>query len=332
MASPRLRLGISGCGGIARYIFNECIGLECIQPVAGYDPNRANLAKFQEITSCEAVESYEALIGRKDIDAVVLAAPPLDRVPQVLPAAQAGKAIFSEKPLALSVAEGKRLVDGCHAAKVPLMVGQVLRFFGGFGRMVKYIHEGAFGKPLALQSNRLGTPFPSEYRDDWRLKQTTTGGLLFEVHVHEFDLSRCLCGKPLRVSGQSRRYGIDPETDFQDLLLGTIEFDSGAMGQYHFSQVSAHNEVCFKVYLEKGAAWATFGEAWVQRWDKEPELIQPEEAEEAPYRKEIRLFAEAVLKGEPMPIPGEEGLWNVAMAEAFEKSAASGKIVEVNVS
>lgn len=161
MASPRLRLGISGCGGIARYIFNECIGLECIQPVAAYDPNRANLAKFQEITSCEAVESYEALIGRKDIDAVVLAAPPVDRVPQVLPAAQAGKAIFSEKPLALSVAEGKRLVDGCHAAGVPLMVGQVLRFFGGFGRMAKFIQEGDFGKPLALQSNRLGTPFPS---------------------------------------------------------------------------------------------------------------------------------------------------------------------------
>lgn len=331
MTASRLRLGISGCGGIARYIFGECVGLDCIQPVAAYDPNKANLAKFQEITSCEAVESYEALIGRKDIDAVVLAAPPVDRVPQVLPAAQAGKAVFSEKPLALSVAEGRRLVDGCHAAGVPLMVGQVLRFFGGFGRMAKYIKEGDFGKPLAIQSNRFGTPFPSGYRDAWRLKQVTTGGLLYEVHVHEFDLSRYLCGQPLSVLGQSRRYGCDPETDFQDLFLGNIEFDSGALAQYHFSQISAHDEVLFKIFMEKGAFWATFSSAFVQCWGKEPEEIQPTEAEEAPYRKEIRLFAEGVLKGEPMAIPGEEGLWNIAMAEAFEKSAVSGKAEKVSI-
>jgi predicted dehydrogenase len=74
-----------------------------------------------------------------------------------------------------------------------------------------------------------------------------------------------------------------------------------------------------------------FEGAFLKEWNQEErEIPRPEGDEEPPFRKEIRLFAEAVLEKRPVPIPGEEGLWSVAMAEAFERSAQLGQPVSVN--
>lgn len=329
MSGSRLRIGVSGCGGIASCIFKECQGLECIEVVAGYDPNPSKMAAFQEVAPCEIAATYEDLLSRKDIDAIVLAAPPRERVSQALQAAAAGKAVFIEKPLALSVHDANGIVTACRKAGVPLMVGQVLRYFGGFRGMAEKVRAGEYGEIRALQVNRISGPFPDFYRDAWRLKKETSGGLLFEVHVHELDLSRYLCGNPKRVLAASKRIGQDPETDYKDLYMGTIEFENGALGQYHFSHISAQGETSIRVFLDKGVARAGFGGAWFQPWEGDEVEIPASGDEEAAYRHEIRLFAEAVLRNEPVAIPGEEGLWSVAMAEAMEKSAEKAVPVEI---
>jgi predicted dehydrogenase len=328
MSSQKLSVGVAGCGGIAQYTFFECQGLECLRIAAAYDPDPVNLAKFRSENPCAEVDSYEALLARKDVEAVVLAAPPYIRPSQALQAIQAGKPIYTEKPLALTIGEGRQVVDAARQAGVPLMVGHVLRYFGGFGRMAEPIRAGEYGKPLALQVHRFGPPFPSNFRVPWRMSRELSGGLLFEVHVHEFDFSRYLCGNPKDVFASGHRIGTDPDTDYSDLYMGTIQFESGTVGQYHFSQISPCADTSFVVYLEKGVAKGGFENATFQPWEGEEAVIAPPPgSEEPPYRKEVRLFAEAVLKGEPMPIPGEEGLWAVVMAEGFEKSAETAEVV-----
>jgi predicted dehydrogenase len=277
------------------------------------------------------MDSFEALLARKDVDAVVLAAPPGPRVEQAILAAQAGKAVYSEKPVSFTVEQGKQILEACTKAKVPFMVGQVLRYFGGYRRIAERIKRGDYGKIRALQVNRTSGPFPEGFRDPWRLRKEECGGLLLEVHVHEFDFSRHLCGNPLRVAGYSQRFGQDPHTDFEDFHVGTIEFEGGVLGEYHFSHISAAGETRFKVFLEKATVWAGFDGAWQQFWDKEVEVVpEPEGGDEPPYRREIRLFAEAVLNKQPVPIPGEEGLWAVLMAEAFAESAKLGRAIEIS--
>lgn len=330
MKAERLGLGVVGCGGIAQAILKECVGLDCLAPVAAFDPHPQNLSKVVADFGCEPEESFESLLERKGVQAVLLSAPPTVRPAQAFAAARAGKAVFSEKPLALSVAEGRRVVEACREAGSPLMVGQVLRYFGGFGRLADHVLSGALGKPLMVESRRYGPPFPANYRDAWRLRKGNSGGLLFEVHVHELDYSRHLCGDPISVFAKSRRVGTDPETDYEDLHVGIIEFESGAFGQFHFSQISPRGETCVTVFCERGVAWAGFASARWKGWDGEEADIPILETHQEPaYRKELRLFAEAVLRGEPMPITGEDGLWAVAMAEGFERSAARGEAVGV---
>ncbi len=331
MKTERLDLGIVGCGGIAQAILKESVGLECLDLVAAFDPNPQNLAKVVGDFGCEAEGSFESLLDRKDVQAVLLSAPPTIRPAQAIAAARAGKAVFSEKPLALSVAEGRRVVEVCREAGAPLMVGQVLRYFGGFGRLADHIRSGELGRPLLVQSQRFGPPFPENFREGWRLRKASSGGLLFEVHVHELDYSRHLCGNPTSVFAKSRRAGVDPETDYEDLLIGIIEFEGGAFGQYHFSQISPKAETRVTVFCEGGVAWAGFGNAQYKTWNSEEADIPTLEGHIEPaYRKELRLFAEAVLRGEPMPISGEDGLWAVAMAEGFERSAAEGGVVALS--
>lgn len=330
MSEERLRLGVAGCGVISRLIFEECKGLDSIELVAANDPDGSNLEKFASQFRVEIAESFETLMDRPDVDAVVLTAPPRVRFDQAKEAAGAGKAIFMEKPLALSVAEGRELIEECHRKAVPLMVGHVLRYFPTYSRLAERVHAGDYGAPLALQVTRCTTPFRGEARSPWRLSKASSGGLLFELHVHEFDLARHLCGDPERVFCVSNRVGVDTETDYKDLYVGVIEFANDVLANCHFSQVSAKPANQFTVVLEKGTVSANFQEATQMLWGcgEEPIPLTGEDTE-PPYRREIRLFSEAVLAGEPMPIPGEDGLWAVAMAESFEKAAETGQPVSV---
>ena len=110
--------------------------------------------------------------------------------------------------------------------------------------------------------------------------------------------------------------------------MGLIEFENGVLGETHFSQIAARGETRTLVVCEEGVVWGNFAEARIQKWEGEEQPL-PLENGELPFRKEVRLFAESVLEGKPVPIPGEEGLWAVAMAESFERSAATGQPVSV---
>ena len=328
MPKKRLQLGVVGCGAIAREIFAECKDLDVVRPAAAFDPDPANLDSFASTFGSEPETDFESLLARKDLDALALMGPPRVRPEQILQAAERGLAVFTEKPLALTVAEGLKVVAACRTAKVPLMVGHVLRYFGGFGVLAERVRSGELGKPLGIEIHRYGGPFPPALREAWRLRKADSGGPLFELHVHEFDFARYLLGDPVSIYARSRRVGVDSGTDYEDHMMGLLEFESGALGQCHFSMISARVKTGTCVTLEKGVVWGGFRGA--------REIASSGEARDLPlpggepaYRKEIRLFAESVLEGKPVPISGEDGLWAVAAAEAFGLSAATGEAVRV---
>jgi len=331
MTSKQLGIGFVACGGIANCIMGECADLEVARPVVAFDIDKEAESKFCRKFGFESAPTFEAVIENDEVDAVILAAPPYARQEQIVPAARAGKAVFSEKPLALSSAEAKRVVDACKQAGAPLMVGQVLRYIGGFARMIDVMKKGELGRPLALELHRYGEPFPAVYRQTWRFDKDLSGGLMFEIHVHELDLARQLCGNPSSVFARMRRTGIDSELAYEDLIMGVVEFENGAIGETHFGLAAAKGETRTVLICEGGVMSGNSEKATIKRWSgEEVEIPQVECEREPPFRREIRLFAEAVLEGKPVPIPGEEGLWSVLMAESFERSAKLGQPVMVN--
>ena len=89
--------------------------------------------------------TYEALLARPDVDAVVLATPHSPHVPQAVAAARAGKHVYLEKPMALTVAECDAILDACRAAGVVLTVNKVSRFRDAQATSKRLLDEGAIG-------------------------------------------------------------------------------------------------------------------------------------------------------------------------------------------
>src|SRR5260370_28791313 len=134
-------------------------------------------------------DAYE-LLALPDLDAVVIATPTSTHHDLVIAAAKAGKAIFCEKPLALTLEENRSILQAVASAQVPLQVGFMRRFDAAYQRAKTLITDGQIGHPVTFKSLSRD-PFcpPGEYMDPAK-----SGGLILDMAIHDFDLAPCLVG------------------------------------------------------------------------------------------------------------------------------------------
>lgn len=142
------------------------------------------------------VESYDALLARSDIDALLIATPHINHLDQVLQAAAAGKQVLCEKPLATSVADCTRMIDGCREAGVMLQVIQTLRFRGTPARAKQLIDAGAIGKVWMIRGQTLVRTYIID-KSSWAA-QPENGGAFLDMGVHNFDIMRFWTGSEVR--------------------------------------------------------------------------------------------------------------------------------------
>src|SRR5260370_28388497 len=134
-------------------------------------------------------DAYE-LLALPDLDAVVIATPTSTHYDLVIAAANAGKAIFCEKPLALTLKENRSILQAVASAQVPLQRGFMRRFESAYQRAKTLITDGQIGHPVTFKSLSRD-PFcpPGEYMDP-----ATSGGLSLDMAIHDVDLARWLVG------------------------------------------------------------------------------------------------------------------------------------------
>ena len=132
-------------------------------------------------------DAYE-LLALPDLDAVVIATPTSTHHDLVIAAARAGKAIFCEKPLALTLEETRSMLQAVTSAQVPLQVGFMRRFDVAYRRAKTLIADGQIGNPVTFKSLSRD-PFcpPGDYMDPAK-----SGGLILDMAIHDFDLARWL--------------------------------------------------------------------------------------------------------------------------------------------
>jgi predicted dehydrogenase len=185
-----LRIGVVGTGRMgqwhARVLAERLPGAQ-LAGITDVDRGRA-----EQMARALGVERWhqhhQDLLARADIDAVVIATPSRTHADIVCDAARAGKPIFCEKPLALTIAETDRAIAAVVAAGVPLQIGFHYHFRPAYVAARASIQAGEIGTPLlykALQRDE-GIPPPS-FCD-----VAVSGGILVDMGIHEFDLARWL--------------------------------------------------------------------------------------------------------------------------------------------
>ena len=195
--------------------------------VAAARPGRAEeLGAEVGVDAC----TYEALLARDDVEAVVVAARSIDHADVGAAVLAAGKHLFLEKPGATSLAGHERLSapDG-----VVVQVGYQRRFDPGFVEARRVVAEGAIGQPLVVLATSRDMEWPEgELPED-------TGGFLLDMAVHDYDLA-CwfLGGSPVEVTAvrQARVYPELERLGDLDNAAVTIQFDGGGIAAMHVSR------------------------------------------------------------------------------------------------
>ena len=323
--AKELAVGLIGCGGMGTGLAKRLHGREEAAITAVSDIDATALAKAAQEFGAKPFKNYRALLKRDDVGAVIIATPNDSHKPIAVAAARAGKHVFLEKPMALSVKDCDAILAAAEAAKIKLMVGQVLRLLPPFIKIREIIASGELGEPCVIFVTRLG----ASGFGGWRAHKEIAGGVLYEVNVHELDFMRSVCGDACAVSGVTGHYA-NPQMDYEDLALVNVRFASGAVGSLDAAYMAVRGGSFGKILCTDGALDYTWGDGIIRYQKKggEEQVVDTKALGiEDGVAHEIRAFCEWVLRDAPPPFTGVDGRAAVEMAQAAYLSAAKGKEV-----
>lgn len=335
----QLRIGLIGAGNMGRSLARGVEACEDARIVAVSDPDEeaARSAAVEIGGGQQQVETFTKLremLVREDIPAVIVAAPNHLHAELTRTAAQAGKHVFCEKPMALNVADARAMIEACESAGVKLMIGQVLRYNAPYAWIIDLLRSGELGEPFGMQVTRIGGGWGrGRYAAHWRTKKELCGGPLFEVSAHEIDFMRQVLGEAETVYASLDNY-VSPELDYEDFAHVVINFEEGPRGALLAGHCAKMGSYDGKIFCTEGTLFFDnkLGRVTYAAGDDEPVEVpyaETREGYEPGVQREVREFVEAVLDDEPVAIPGTEGLRNTEIAQAAQISAASNRVVEL---
>src|SRR3954470_9578965 len=257
-----------------------------------------------------AYAGLDELLSDHAVQAVLIATPSNTHAELAIAAAGAGKQIFCEKPLALTVAECDAMIAAARQAGVTLMVGQMQRLVPLLAEVRRLIHAGTIGRPVALLIQR--HDLLQRHAGSWLQRREHVGGLLHQSSVHELDWLRTVFGEVAEVFARAAPATIQVGLDFPDAIEVNLRFLSGCIATLSACMTSY-------VWQHEGSIQGAAGSlAWslsegTLRWrgiEQAGESIQRADFKlaagaELAIRAELRAFVDTAL-GMVMPlIPGE---------------------------
>ncbi len=285
----------------------------------------------------EAYSKPEELLKNTSLDAVVIATPTFSHAELVIAAANSGKAILCEKPLAISEEEAEAMDEAVRRNSVPFVMAFMRRFDLSFNRARNMIGRGDIGEPLVVKSTGKGPGLPPP----WNLDLEKSNGMLAEVNSHDFDCIRYLTGEEYKWVFATARNNKCPDfkanyPDFYDTaivtfgmsgkVIGTI--DGACPADYGYDarvEVQGSDGVLFIGNIaQKGVVVGRKGsgvaEEIVDSWRS---LFR-----EA-YLAEDRCLVDCVLKGTEAPSTLIDGWQALKAVRASNRSIRSGKVEEL---
>jgi predicted dehydrogenase len=330
-----IRAAVIGLGRWGRSLVASVQGKsDAIRFSAAHTRTRAGAEEFCRQHNIPLADSYEAILADPNIDAVVLATPHTTHERQIVQAAATGKHIHVEKPITLDRKSADAAIAAVRKAGVTLAVGFCRRFHPSVIEMRKRLRDGRLGHVIAMVAQHTTSTGQFIAPDNWRAApEEAPGGALTAVGVHALDHMIEFAGRVRDVRCVTARHIPGPSDDTTTVMLG---FESGASGLLFCSVATATN-YSFALYGSKGLAEISKPDLRSFRFvpmstqaPTGPVSAPPDEVSEHAgfdmLNAELTAFAHAIAKDTPYPVPIEDVLHGVSVADAIVRSAKSGAI------
>jgi len=331
----KIKLGVIGAGRIGKvHVATLIQAVPDAEVVALADLNSKSARNLAEKFGIKTVTtSYKEIIQNPDVEAVVICSPTDTHTQYIIEAARAGKHIFCEKPVDLSLDRIKKAIDAVEKAGVKFMIGFNRRFDPNFLKIKSMVEEGKIGEVHILKiTSRDPAPPPAEY-------SAVSGGMFMDMTIHDFDMARYIVGSEVVEVYTKAAVLVDPEIGKAgdvDTAIITLTFANGAIGVidnsrkavYGYDQrleifgsdgmINADNNYpeTHRYYSKRGVSKSLPLNFFMERYTQS-------------YANEMIAFCNLLRNKIRSVVSGDDGLKSTAIALAAKKSYLENRPVKL---
>jgi len=273
-------------------------------------------------------ENFDRIKDNPDIDVVYVVLPPSMHMEYTIRAAKAGKHVWCEKPMAVSVQECQAMIDACKANNVTLSIGYRLQHEPNTQAFQDIVKNEKLGQVLGLDC---AAGYRENRTDHWKQKRELGGGVIYDMGVYSIQGARLGANmEPVAVT-YAKVYAERPEIykdGLSEVVEAILEFPNGALGNIKttfFENVNFLNIRC-----EEGTIEMAPFQAYAGNKGKSP-LGEINFPYEVPWQQANQMDQDAlaIMEKRPLLVPGEEGLRDIRIVEAILESAETGQRVMI---
>ena len=328
-----INVAFIGLGNMAHMQVASFQPIRSCRLYAGADPSeQARRITAEKFPDMKLFEDHKALLADPAVDAVVVATPTLFHKNTAIDAMRAGKPVMTEKPMARTVADCRKMIEVSKQTKQLLMVAHCRRFDSIWGAWGKVVTDGRIGGPVIWRDVSAGVN-GSWFMDD------KIGGPLIDGAVHNYDFANLIWGDPVSVVASAIKLNknvtaVDTATAVIDYPRGNklmMSWSWAMRGSRLFDVLGSIGSITMGTGSLKPPENANPGQSYYCLINAEGKerLIKPKGTSGEMYRKQACHFLACVERKEKCISPGTEAIKAVAVAEAVLKAGPKGQARKV---
>ena len=347
------RVGLIGCGGIVQrsHVLGHRAaadaGVAAVVALADVSAaNRESGGQLFGVPEAQRYADYRDMLARAPIDTVVIATPHSLHAEQAVAAAEAGKAIISEKPMAVTLEDGAAILAAVRRHSVPYTVVHNFLFAQAVLGARALLRAGKVGQPLLGRGEMLANkPEETTRADrDWRASKASGGGALIDSSYHEIYTVESLMGQPVTYV-EARIATLKFAIDVDDTALMTFEHADGRLSSVAASwcaRTPTHRGRWVWINGTQGGVRVVYNDpaplsCWEpagNRWDSVdpaslPDVSPPVPEDRTGHAAFLRAAFQALDAGMAPPVTPQQAFHNLAIIDAARRASAERRAIEV---
>jgi len=332
----KVKVGLIGTGRIGKlHVENLSVRIPAAEVAAVADPFIEGAKEVAARFDIKTVTTdYKEILSNPEIKAVFICSPTDTHAQCIMDAAAAGKHVFCEKPLELSIDKIRMVLDAVEKAGVKLMVGFNRRFDPNFVKIQQMVKNGKIGIPHILKiTSRDPKPPPAEY-------VKVSGGIFLDMTIHDFDMTRFVLDTEVTEVYAKANVLIDPaigKAGDVDTAVTTLFFENGVIGTIDNSRKAVYG------YDQRLEVFGSEGVVMIDNNTPDNHTYYNNKGSHGSlplnffidryvesYAIEIEAFIDTVVNDKEVPVSGKDGLMSVAIGLAARKSVTENRPVKLS--